>query len=534
MNTLNSWLLLFVIILLTVTFVWFERRHSDVSSIAIVVLGDVGHSPRMQYHSLSFAQTLGVEVDLIGFSGSKCRPEVLENSSIRLHEMKPFPKIRGLPFIVTAPLKILSQILQLCWVLLTIPNPSYIYMQNPPSIPSMIVCLFVSILRGSRFAIDWHNLAFSILALRLGSKSPLVKLSFLYEKTLGRFSSVNTCVSKAMKEWLEKNFKVEATVMYDQPPDFFQPGQKEDVHSIVNKYQAAFNGFDFSRPKPTNTPVPPANSEEMNQRLSSLYPTPEEPILDHHFSNFVLPPQRQSSLSFPLLKYPQPSPTTPYNSSSRTSPESTTFLVTESETPFSIKTGESVELKGDRPAILISPTSWTPDEDFSVLLKAFRIVDERIATHEIDSFPRVAMCVTGKGPLIEPVLKFIEDFPFSHFSFHPLWLDAADYPKMLASADLGISMHQSSSGIDLPMKVVDMFGCCIPVCARNFSCIGELVQHEVNGLLFDTPEELADHLIRLLNNFPNTPELLGMRQTLVERNMRWTSGWTQAVAPLFS
>ena len=56
------------------------------------------------------------------------------------------------------------------------------------------------------------------------------------------------------------------------------------------------------------------------------------------------------------------------------------------------------------------------------------------------------------------------------------WLDIDDYPKLVASADFGICMHFSSSGLDLPMKVVDMFSAKLPCLAFRYRSIGELVK----------------------------------------------------------
>lgn len=62
------------LLLLTITgIVWRVRRvrgkHS-LRSVAILVLGDIGRSPRMMYHAQSFAEN-GFLTDLIGYGGEQ-------------------------------------------------------------------------------------------------------------------------------------------------------------------------------------------------------------------------------------------------------------------------------------------------------------------------------------------------------------------------------------------------------------------------------------------------------------------------------
>uniref|UniRef100_A0A0E0AB02 Glycosyltransferase subfamily 4-like N-terminal domain-containing protein n=1 Tax=Oryza glumipatula TaxID=40148 RepID=A0A0E0AB02_9ORYZ len=150
-------------------------------------------------------------------------------------------------------------------------------------------------------------------------------------------------------------------------------------------------------------------------------------------------------------------------------------------------------LKPNRPALVVSSTSWTPDEDFSILLEAALMYDRRVSATlgEDDSmdegklwidikngkqfvYPRLLFIITGKGP------------------------DRKKYEEQIKSID-------------------------------------ELVKVNNNGLLFSTSSELADELMMLFKGFPEEcDELKSLKVGALNTgsSSKWSTEWERYALPL--
>jgi len=408
----------------------------------VVALGDLGRCARMQYHAHALAAN-GVDVDLVGFEGTPLPAALAGNPRITVHRLNPATlRLRGgfsgSRYAAAGVFDAARLSFRLWRLLGKLPQPDLVLVQNPPAFPTLLVAWFSLHRCGVRFVIDWHNLGFTLLRLRLGRWHPAVRLARWFERRDARRVDANLCVSRGLAAFLEKRFDVrDARVLYDRPASAFVPMAR-------------------------------AEREQFRQAL---------------FTRF----------------------------------------------------GVHDEVAG----FVVCPTSWTEDEDFDLVIDAVRELEERIRGWEAAAparrFPSLVILVTGDGARRAEFERRFAGLPARRIQLRARWLEPDDYPRVVGSADLGLCLHRSSSGLDIPMKVADLFGAGVPVCALDYgACLAERVRHGDNGLLFSTARQLANVLFDLFETFPADQSLLDRLRSGVRRSAgpTWEEGWMREAKPV--
>ncbi|CAB4251931.1 similar to Saccharomyces cerevisiae YBR110W ALG1 Mannosyltransferase, involved in asparagine- linked glycosylation in the endoplasmic reticulum (ER) [Maudiozyma barnettii] len=435
-DTLSPWLVTLILVYMSLPIViyyaipfLFYGNRSTKKRIIIYVLGDIGHSPRMCYHAQSFAMK-GFQVEFCGYVDSQLPNFITKNHNITIH---PIPRINQFGMVH----KVIFQILVIVSKLWELRGSDYLLVQNPPSIPLFPIITFYRLI-GCKIIIDWHNLAYSILKLKLKCSSwhPLVIVAIFVELFFGRFANYHLTVTDAMKAFLINSFKFndkKIVVLHDRPPVQFVPFKE----------------------------------------------TPE--------------------LTRDMALHTEP------------------FIKDLIPEGFDIT-------KGDK--IIVTSTSFTPDEDIGILLGALKIYESSYEKFD-NNLPKILCFITGKGPLREQYMKQVAETKWNVCHVEFVWLSSEDYPKLLRLCDYGVSLHTSSSGLDLPMKILDMFGSGLPVIAMNYPVLDELVTHGQNGLKFTDRRELHESLIFAMKD----PEIYQtLRKGAIEESKnRWDSTWEKSM-----
>jgi beta-1,4-mannosyltransferase len=396
----------------------------------------------MRYHAQALAAN-GIEVDLIGLEGTPMPRAITDESRISVHRIPP-PTLRirggltGSSYAIAGLFDAARVSFRLWRTLKKLRRPDLVLVQNPPAFPTLAVSWFSLRHRGVRFVVDWHNLGYTLLQLRLGRLHPAVRLARWFERRDARRVEANLCVSRGLAAFLESRFGVkQAQVLYDRPASAFVPVER-------------------------------AERELFRQAL---------------FARLGI---RASTVGF-----------------------------------------------------IVCPTSWTEDEDFDVVIDAVTQLEERIRGWQAGSssrrFPELVILVTGDGARRAEFERRFAGLPARRIQLRTRFLEPEDYPRVVGSADLGLCLHRSSSGLDIPMKIADLFGAGVPVCALDYgACLAERVRHGDNGLLFSTGRQLADVLFDLFETFPSDQKMLERLRAGARKSARptWEEGWEREAKPV--
>lgn len=400
---------------------------------AVIVLGDLGRSPRMQYHAGSLAEA-GHDVDLVGLEGAMPMPAIVNHPRITCHRLSD-RAFQGRAsggmkrFVAGSVARAVGQAWRLFTLLMRLPKADAILVQNPPAVPTLAVAWAVCRMRGSRFVIDWHNLSHTIVAIRLGETHRAVKALSRSERRWSRRAQAHLTVSQGLADWLLRHYGVKATVVYDRPREVFTEPQPRVAEALWAKLAA------------------------------------------------------------------------------------------------------ELSLANERIPLVVCPTSWTPDEDFDLLLEALERAERQLSPVT----PSLVVILTGKGALRAAFDARAARRSFKAIAVRTHWLEPADYPVLIGMADLGLCLHQSSSGLDLPMKLADFRGAGIPVAAFDYSpVLGEALTSGHEGVTFRDPGGLAALLVTTARRTlaPDSP--LGRARGWLSEHpaQRWDEQWRRAAEPV--
>jgi len=460
-----------------------------------------------------------------------------------------------------------------------------ILVQNPPSIPLLLVAYlrcrfsgFSELLGGFPFGknnnknnhqqqhgrpgliIDWHNLGYTMFEgndvlvdttttttttaiPRMTNVGRIVKE---YERQMSKLADGHLYVTHAMERWVNNEFlqlqssqkqsnndayHERGAVLHDRPPSFFQP--------IEN----------YNNNNSTNSTVKNENKDKTQRQHDILCQ------LEHVFRKSSILAKQLDGMNHPTVSQ--------IMDRGQEEEEEETMFDNSRNTLFTTINSSDMkaELKPHRPWLIVSSTSWTPDEDFSILMNALILLDsmfgdekrnQNMSNHNNNKNNniRLIVIITGKGPLQSYYQRILESSPFPNQTVQVLtpWLKPIEYPLLISIADIGICLHVSTSGLCLPMKVLDMFGCHIPVLARSYATIREeLVYDGKNGRVFENAVDLVDCLVNVLNlkvvvdddknnnsdkrNKKNTLSM--MRMDIASRMKKgWDENWIEFALPV--
>ncbi len=387
----------------------------------VLVLGDLGRSPRLLAHAASLLRA-GHDVHLVGGMRTALPTGLAGEARLHVHALAlgEAGGGAGLAGSLATGLRGLRLGWGLTRVLLSAtPRPDLILLQSPPALPTFPVAIIAARLRGAKLIVDWHNLGWTLLALRFGASHPLVRFTRWAERFFGRRADAHVAVSHRLARHLQGWGLGDVAVLHDGP-------------SAVR--------------------------------------------------------------AFPRARDDLP----------------------------------------DDPLVVVAPMGWTRDDDLSLLSDALGLLVRRMEATP-GNRRGVRLLLSGDGPL-----RAKWGTTLRAIGGAALWVETPnvaphDYPHLLAGSHLGLCVHRSSSGLDLPMKIVELQTVGVPVLALNDGSPHEEIAPRGSGIAsFATAEELAGHLFVALTRSDDGSDFLAQltAQARARRPVSWDEQWSSVMPSL--
>src|SRR5690606_27031911 len=131
---------------------------------------------------------------------------------------------------------------------------------------------------------------------------------------------------------------------------------------------------------------------------------------------------------------------------------------------------------------------------------------------------------TGKGPGRAGFERQAQDTARPGLRLETAWLPEPDYRALLQGAAAGLSLHRSASGLDFPMKLVDMEAAGLEALALDY---GPVLHAGLAGR-------------GRVRTFADAPELAGLLEELLQREPTagvpsihdsWDAAWRRIALP---
>lgn len=387
----------------------------------IVVLGDLGRSPRMLAHAGALLRA-GHQVHLVGGTRTLLPSALQGEPRLHVHPVDTGRAGRGGGR--AAALATGVRGIRLGWRLARtlfreIPVPDLLLVQTPPALPTLPVAMLAARLRGARLVVDWHNLGWTLLALRFGAGHVLVRAARHAELFFARRAHGHVAVSHRMAGRLAALGLNDVAVLHDGP-------------------SAA-------------RPFPPARGD--------------------------LP---------------------------------------------------------DDPLVVVAPMGWSRDDDLPLLSEALRLLAGRMDSDR-EAGRTLRVLVSGDGPLRPEWGPRLGALGGTRLEVETRDVAVEEYPGLLASSHLGLSVHRSSSGLDLPMKILEMRTVGIPVLAmEDGSPLDEIAPPGCGILRYRTAEDLAAYLhAALAGNAHGAGSLARLtEQARSHPPAPWDDRWALVMTPI--